>query len=414
MMVVFWVVAIVLLVGVLALILPALIRPSGTVKTDASAEKREIFRQQFDEIEQDKINGVLDASQYDIAKSEMERRLLDEVGQAGVTEVQAIQPDRRLALILIVLLPLFSVLLYLKIGSPTSILIPATSPDVVAAQPQVGHNAMAGDIEPLLNSLKSKLEKNPGDGTGWALLARSYVELRRHADAVSAYEKAVKVITDDPQLFADYADALAVVNGHKIAGKPEELVNKALKLDPNNTKSLMLAATAAFDRKDYKQAIGFWERLQKNLPVDSDILPEVKASLNEAYALSGEKKPSAQVQKAVAAAGVSGTVSLAPAMASKFDPSATVFIFARATQGMPMPLAIVRTSVKDLPYSYHLDDSTALMPDHKLSQASDVVIVARISKTGDAKPQAGDLQGASAAVKANGGLVDIEINQIVP
>lgn len=413
-MVVFWVVAIVLLGGVLAMILPALMRPNGTVKTDASAEKREIFRQQFDEIEQDKINGVLDASQYDIAKSEMERRLLDEVGQASVTEAKAIQPDRRLALILIVLLPLLSVLLYLKIGSPTSILIPATSPDVAAAQPQAGHNAMAGDIEPLLNSLKSKLEKNPGDGTGWALLARSYVELRRHADAVSAYEKAAKAIPDDPQLLADYADALAVVNGHKLAGKPEELVNKALKLDPNHTKSLMLAATAAYDRKDYKQAIGFWERLQKNLPADSDILPEVKTSLNEAYALSGEKPPSSPVQKAVSAAGVSGTVHIAPALASKIDPSATVFIFARATQGMPMPLAIVRTSAKDLPYTYHLDDSTALMPGHKLSQASEVVLVARISKTGDAKPQAGDLQGVSAAVKPNGGIVDIEINQIVP
>lgn len=413
-MVVFWVVAIVLLGGVLAMILPALMRPDGTVKTDASAEKREIFRQQFDEIEQDKINGVLDASQYDIAKSEMERRLLDEVGQAGVTEIKAIQPDRRLAIILIVLLPLVSVLLYLKIGSPTSILIPATSSDVAAAQPQAGHNAMAGDIEPLLNSLKSKLEKNPGDGTGWALLARSYVELRRHADAVSAYEKAVKAIPDDPQLLADYADALAVVNGHKLAGKPEELVNKALKLDPNHTKSLMLAATAAYDRKDYKQAIGFWERLQKNLPADSDILPEIKAALNEAYALSGEKPPSSPVQKAVLAAGVSGTVHIAPALASKIDPSATVFIFARATQGMPMPLAIVRTSAKDIPYTYHLDDSTALMPDHKLSQASEVVLVARISKTGDAKPQAGDLQGVSAAVKPNGGIVDIEINQIVP
>jgi cytochrome c-type biogenesis protein CcmH len=414
MMVVFWVVAIVLLGGVLAMILPALMRPSGTVKTDASAEKREIFRQQFDEIEQDKINGVLDASQYDIAKSEMERRLLDEVGQAGVTEIKAIQPDRRLAIILIVLLPLVSVLLYLKIGSPASIAIPATSPDVAAAQPQAGHNAMAGDIEPLLNSLKSKLEKNPGDGTGWALLARSYVELRRHADAVSAYEKAVKAIPDDPQLLADYADALAVVNGHKLAGKPEELVNKALKLDPNHTKSLMLAATAAYDRKDYKQAIGLWERLQKNLPADSDILPEVKAALNEAYALSGEKPPSLPEQKAVSAAGVSGTVHVAPTLASKIDPSATVFIFARATQGMPMPLAIVRTSAKDLPYTYHLDDSTALMPDHKLSQASEVVLVARISKTGDAKPQAGDLQGVSAAVKPNGGIVDIEINQIVP
>ncbi len=416
-MVIFWTIAIVLLIGVLALILPALLRPNGTVKTDANAEKREIFRQQFDEIEQDKINGVLDSTQYEIAKSEMQRRMLDEIGLTSMPAVQVSQPDRRLALILLVLLPLAAVVIYLKIGNPASISIPATSPDVTAAQTKIEHSAMGGDIEPLLNSLKSKLEKNPGDGTGWALLARSYVELRRHADAVLAYEKAVKSIQDDPQLLADYADALAVVNGHKLAGKPEELVNQALKLDPHHAKALMLAATAAFDRKDYKQAIKFWERLQKDLPADSDILPEVKASLNEAYALSGEKPSVSAPQKVLpsaVAATISGSVRIAPALAGKLDPTATVFIFARATQGQPMPLAIVRTTVKDLPYTYHLDDSSALMPDHKLSQASEVVLVARISKAGDAKPQAGDLQGISAAVKPNGAIVDIEINQVVP
>lgn len=414
-MVIFWAIAIVLLLGVFAFILPALLRPNGSVKTDASAEKREIFRQQFEEIEQDKINGVLDATQYEIAKSEMERRLLDEVGLTSVANIQVSKPDRRLAVILLVLLPLAAVLIYLKIGNPASIMIPATTPDAAMAQAKVEQSAMAGDIEPLLNVLKSKLEKNPGDGTGWALLARSYVEIRRHAEAVTAYEKAVKSIPDDPQLLADYADALAVVNGHNLAGKPEELVNLALKIDPHHIKSLMLAATAAFDRKDYKQAINFWERLQTDLPADSEILPEVKAALNEAYALSGNKPPLSTIQKAVpVAAGISGAVRIAPALASKLDPAATVFIFARATQGPPMPLAIVRTSAKDLPYTYHLDDSSALMPDHKLSQASEVVLVARISKTGDAKPQAGDLQGISATVKPNGGVVDIEINQVVP
>ncbi len=287
-MAMFWTIAIVLLIGVLALILPTLLRPNGTVKTDANAEKREIFRQQFDEIEQDKINGVLDASQYEIAKSEMQRRMLDEIGSINIADVQVNKPDRLLAVILLALLPLAATLIYLKIGNPASIAIPATAPSADMAQAKIERNAMVGDIEPLLNSLKSKLEKNPGDGAGWVLLARSYIELGRHADAVLAYEKAVKSIQDDPQLLADYADALAVVNGHILAGKPEELINQALKLDPHHIKSLMLAGTAAFDRKDYKQAIKFWERLQKDLPADSQILPELKAALDEAYTLSGK------------------------------------------------------------------------------------------------------------------------------
>ena len=426
-MLLFWVIVIAIILATLALILPALLKPIQAVATDAKAEKNAIFRQQFEEIEQDRSNGVLDANQYDMAKSELERRMLDEIGAIKVLSLNN-KPDRLLAAALLILLPLISIIIYNKIGSPESITIPSIvtnqMSEVATSQATAEHNAKAGDLEPLLNALKSKLEKNPGDGSGWALLARSYVELRRHAEAVPAYEKAVKMIPDDPQLLADYADALAVVNGHDLTGKPEELANQALKLDPHHTKSLLLAATAAFNRKDYNLAIKHWEQLQKDLPADSDVLPEVKASLNEVYILAGVKPPVlsentktqslVKNQKVSVAEGISGVVTLSPALVSKLDPTATVFVFARATQGPPMPLAITRTTAKELPYKYHLDDSSALMPSNKLSQASEVVVVARISKTGDAKPQAGDWQGISTAIKPSGDEVNIEINQILP
>lgn len=416
-MLVFWIIAIVLLLVVLAFMLPVLVRPANDVSADAGAEKRDVFRQQFAELEQDKLNGILDADQYQIAKNELEHRMLDEVGGVATT-IAMHNPDRRLAYVLLVAIPLVAISLYYKLGSPVSISIPAVSPDVTAVAPKAEHSAMAGDLDSLLESLKNKLEKNPGDGSGWALLARSYVELRQHAKSIPAYENAVKSIPDDPQLLADYADALAVVNGHQLAGKPEELVNQALKLDPHHVKALMLAATAAFNRKDYKQAIGFWEQLKQDLPAESEILPEVKASLNEAYALSGEKAPAEattkSTQQAPVAAGVSGVVRISPKLAEKLEPSTTVFIFARATQGAPMPLAIVRTTVSSLPYQYHLDDSSALIPTHKLSQAGEVVLVARVSKTGDAKQQAGDLQGVTAPIKPDGKTIDIEINQVLP
>jgi cytochrome c-type biogenesis protein CcmH len=149
-------------------------------------------------------------------------------------------------------------------------------------------------------------------------------------------------------------------------------------------------------------------------------LPDVKAALNEAYTVSGIKPTlqsakSHSVATAVASiAGISGTVTIAPALANKLDKNATVFVFARATQGMPMPLAIVRITAKELPYSYHLDDSTAIMPGNKLSLAKEVVVVARVSKTGDAKPQAGDMQGVSGSTKPVGDKVDIQINELVP
>ena len=368
-MLLFWVIVIAIILATLALILPALLKPIQAVATDAKAEKNAIFRQQFEEIEQDRSNGVLDANQYDMAKSELERRMLDEIGAIKVLSLNN-KPDRLLAAALLILLPLISIIIYNKIGSPESITIPSIvtnqMSEVATSQATAEHNAKAGDLEPLLNALKSKLEKNPGDGSGWALLARSYVELRRHAEAVPAYEKAVKMIPDDPQLLADYADALAVVNGHDLTGKPEELANQALKLDPHHTKSLLLAATAAFNRKDYNLAIKHWEQLQKDLPADSDVLPEVKASLNEVYILAGVKPPVlsentktqslVKNQKVSVAEGISGVVTLSPALVSKLDPTATVFVFARATQGPPMPLAITRTTAKELPYKYHLDD----------------------------------------------------------
>ena len=419
----FLAVAVVLIGVVLAMVLPALLRPQSATKADANEEKRAIFRQQFDEIEQDKLNGVLDGEQYQIAKTELERRMLDEIGSSGVVSLHT-QPDRRLALILSILIPLLAFWLYVKIGKPEVLLNPVSDAPVIADVATLEHKAMSGDIEPLLVALKDKLEKNPGNGEGWALLARSYVELKRHADAVNAYEMATKIITDDPQLYADYADALAVVNGGKLAGAPDELVNKALKLDPHHQKALMLSATAAFDRQDYKQAISLWERLQQLLPADSEMRPYVQASLNETYAVSGEK-PSANkttelstentatqaVEKLTT--GISGTVHIAPALVSQLDSSATLFVFARATQGSPMPVAIARATAKDLPYRFHLDDSSALISNNKLSQASEVVLVARISKSGDAKSQAGDLQGQTKAMKTVGEGVDIEINELV-
>jgi cytochrome c-type biogenesis protein CcmH len=407
MMLLFWVVIIAMIVVTLALILPTLLKPSKTITTDTNAEKRAIFRQQFDEIAQDKTNGILDAPQYELAKTELERRMLDEIGANNVLTINN-KPDRTLALILLILLPLASLFIYYKIGNPTAIGLPNT------AQTIEEQSARGGNVEPLLAAMNAKLAQNPIDGKGWALLARTYVELGRASDAVPAYEKAVKIIPNDAQLLADYADALAVSNGYNLAGKPTELVSQALQIDPRHIKSLLLAAAAATNRKDYKQAIIYWQSLQKELPADSEIAPKVKASLDEVYRLAGIKAPLADNGPAAQASqGVSGTVKLAPALAANIDPAATVFVYARAAQGAAMPLAIERTTAKDLPYTYHLDDSKGLMPANKLSQASEVVIVARISKTGDAKPQAGDLQGTSAAVKPNGGKVDIEINELL-
>ena len=395
-----------LLIGmVLVILIPALLRPQSTLNRDDNAQRREIFRAQFAEIEQDLASGVLDAAQYELAKTELERRMLDEVTSSPLAATVA-KPDRRLAVILVFLVPLTAFWLYVKIGNPEAIVNPT------GAAMMDGKPMTQADVEGLLASLAAKLEKNPDDGAGWALLANSYVKIGKYAEAVKAYEQATKKITDNAQLYADYADALAATNDYKLEGLPVELANQALKIDARNIKAKMLLATAAYDRQDYKEAIALWEKIITELPKEAEIIPDIKAAIAKAQSLAGETK-STSVQKVAVNAGIRGTVRLSPALTKALDANATLFVFARAAQGAPMPIAIVRASAKDLPYQFQLDDTSAIMPSNKLSQADAVVVVARISKSGDAKPISGDLQGMSAVMKPVGENVEIEINEVL-
>jgi cytochrome c-type biogenesis protein CcmH len=395
-----------LLIGmVLVILIPALLRPQSTLNRDDNAQRREIFRAQFAEIEQDLASGVLDAAQYELAKTELERRMLDEVTSSPLAATVA-KPDRRLAVILVFLVPLTAFWLYVKIGNPEAIVNPT------GAAMMDGKPMTQADVEGLLASLAAKLEKNPDDGAGWVLLGNSYVKIGKYAEAVKAYEQATKKITDNAQLYADYADALAATNDYKLEGLPVELANLALKIDARNIKAKMLLATAAYDRQDYKEAIALWEKIITELPKEAEIIPDIKAAIAKAQSLAGETK-STSVQKVAVNAGIRGTVRLSPALTKALDANATLFVFARAAQGAPMPIAIVRASAKDLPYQFQLDDTSAIMPSNKLSQADAVVVVARISKSGDAKPISGDLQGMSAVMKPVGENVEIEINEVL-
>jgi cytochrome c-type biogenesis protein CcmH len=264
--------------------------------------------------------------------------------------------------------------------------------------------------------------------------------MQRYDDASAAYAHAAALIKDDAGLLADYADALGMQQGRRIDGKALQMVEQALKIDPGHWKALAMAGSAAFERKDYRKAVAYWERLQSAVPPDSEFARSVASNLQEARELGGIKattkagtpqpsviasKPAAAtksaptpatVPTATAAAGASvrGSVSLAGALAAKAAPSDTVFIFARAAEGPRMPLAILRLQVKDLPTTFTLDDSQAMTPAMKLSNFPEVVVGARVSKSANAVPQSGDLQGFSQKMKAGGAPVKIVIDQVVP
>lgn len=382
---------------------------------DLAQANLEILRDQLAELKADLERGVIATGQFEIARSELERRVLEETSAAMPAGQAGQAGARRSAMALAVTIPLAALSIYLWIGEPAGLRNEAISGE----QPTT-----TADVEDMVTRLAERLKKNPDDAKGWALLGRSYYVMQRMDDAVAAYAKAATKISDDADLYADYADALAMSQGRNLRGKPMELVNRALAIDPTQPKALAMAGTEAFDRKDYPKAIEFWEKLLALLPADSELAKSIAGGIAEARELGGvksaqrpagkEKPGAAPAAESAAAASIGGRVMLSPAVAARAGPEETVFIVARAVNGPRIPLAVLRKRVADLPLDFALDDTLAMSPELKLSSAREVVVTARVSKTGNAIPQSGDLQGANPPVKVGASGLKIVIDSVVP
>jgi cytochrome c-type biogenesis protein CcmH len=297
-----------------------------------------------------------------------------------------------------------------------------TKPATVVTTTGIAQNVpLSPEHVEMIKALSARLAQDPNDGKGWAILARSYAVLGRYNEAVPAYEKAVNLIPNDPVMLVDYADILGVINGKNLQGKPTELIQKALLLDPGNVKGLNLMGTAAFQAGEYIHAESYWEKLLKLLPPDSPTAKQVSTSISNARTQAlktGEVKSTlsnnGEDQATGSGAQISGEVRLSPALANKVAPTDTVFVFAKAMSGPPMPIAVIRAQVKDLPQKFTLNDSMAMMPTMKLSNFKEVAIGAKISKFGNATPQSGDLRGEISSVKIGTNNVQLVIDKVVP
>ncbi len=421
----FWFIAWAMTLLVLGLLLWPLLKRQATLNDEANVKTLSVYRQQFVELQQDYKNAVLTDEQYQQSKRELERRVLEETRATEATSIVPARPvsNRAVVMAIAIVIPTVSGLLYWKLGNPVAITHPDALSLAAARGSDYDHQTTEG-LDALSERLKKKLEQNPNDGAGWALLARSYAEIGRHADAVPIYEKAMQLIPDDPQMLADYADALGMLHGRTLEGKPERLIQQALKIDPNHVKALMLAGTAAFDRKDFGKAAQYWERATANLPADAenDVRQELLSGIAEARGLAGGKAPMVRATGGAApsmkptdqAIAISGTVRLDPSLAGKSAPTDTLFVFAREMDGPPMPVSIVRATRRDLPFAFRLDDSTSPMPTRKLSDVGTVVIVARLSKSGEAVPKSGDVQGTSQPVKLGANGITVVMDREIP
>jgi cytochrome c-type biogenesis protein CcmH len=420
----FIIVAILMVAAALAWVLWPLLRPANRVSVERRVANLTIYKDQFADLDADLARGSISEDQYTEAKAELERRMLDEA-RAEKT-VQAPMPAARFktALVLAAAIPIIAGLLYARLGAPD-----AFSP--LATAPQDQHQLSGAQVEEMTAKLAARLEKEPDNVDGWVILARTYYTQRKFAEAAQAYEKLTKLLPGEAALFADYADALAMAQGRNITGKPMELVKQALAIDPNQWKALAMAGTEAFDRKDYKGAVEYWERL-KTSSAGEPIAQQIQGSIDEARRLGGlppsppeaaavaaakaPPAPATAKQEAPAAAGgnVSGTVDLASELKAKAGPNDAVYVFARPADGSKMPIAITRAQVKDLPLKFTLDDATSMSKDVKISGFQEVIVAARVSKSGSAMPASGDLEGVTKPVKVGSSGLKITVDRVLP
>lgn len=355
-----------------------------------------IYREQFAKLEQDLAEGTLSQADYAQAKAELQRRVLEDTDVAD-QQASVVSAPRKTMIGIAFAVPLVAGALYLQIGTPAAM-------DPVAMQAAAGGHGQITtpqELEQMVASLAQKLEQEPGNRKGWAMLARSYKAMGRPVEAQKAFERAGSFIDDDPEMLASYADVVAS-NAGTLAGKPTELIDQALRVDPNHPMSLWLKGTADFEQKKYPQAIATWERLVAMLQPGSDDARMLEGAINDARAKAGLP----------AGANVKGTVELDPALKARAAPDDVVMVIARRP-GTRMPLAVLRKRAAELPLQFTLDDSLSMDPNSRLSSVREIEVEARISKSGLARQEPGDLLSQAQTVKLGAEGVALRVAKVV-
>ncbi len=430
----FWIiVALMLGLGVAVLVL-VFLRQRPDITSSQREQNLLLAREKLAELDQEKAAGNLDEETYVQAKEELEAGLLEDTEVEEV--VVKVQPAsaRFAAIVVALLVPVLSIGIYMKLGSPRYLEVSGVPGAQNAAGVQNPH-AMGGDgttptMEELLAGLEERVKMAPDDSEGWFMLGRVYQSMNRFPEAAQAYEQLRKLTDNHPQALIALADTLAMVQGGKISGRPYDLVRQALDKEPNDSTALWLAGKGAVEAKDYQNAIYYWRRAEVSLADNADFVRELRkmiAQVKQAAAQAGMElddpgsavaQPGIAAQPEPVAAGstdIELSVSLDPALQDKVNPGDRLFIFAKQIEGPPMPVAAVRITAGDLPARLVMDDSAMLQQGTKLADYQQLIIAARIAKGSQPSAASGDLQSAEVTVSvAAGKAVELVIDQIVP
>ena len=387
--------AFLLLVLVLVLLLRPFIFPADSKPTSRRQMNAAIYREELDKLDMEHQTGLITAADYEISHAEMRQRLFQDTVEEDDREISG--SAKKTAIGISVFIVLLSSILYFSLGDVFRV-----------AQVNSEKPITQEGVEKMVAEFAVKMEKDPSNLKGWAMLARSYRILGRNEDAAKAYARAGDFIDSDPQLLADYADTLATIANGSFTGKPLQLVNKALKLDPSNLMALWLSGTASYSAGNYKAAVQTWEKVLQQLPPNTDEARAIQGSIAEARSKGG-----LTTMAPVAATGkeISGQIELSAELKSKVKPGDIVMVIARKP-GERMPVAILKVPAKDFPMSFALNDALAMNPSTPLSQLSEASVEVRISKTGMAKPEAGDLISSVQLIKVGSKNIRLVVNQV--
>ena len=389
--------AFLLLVLVLLLLLRPFIFPAKSKATSRRQMNATIYREELDKLEVEHQSGAITSTDYEIAHAEMRQRLFQDTIEEDDREVAG--STKKTAIGLCLFIVLLSSALYFSLG------------DVVRVAQRNSEKPVTQEgVEKMVAEFAIKMEKDPTNLKGWAMLARSYRILGRNEDAAKAYARAGNFIDSDPQLLADYADVLASNANGSFTGKPMQLINQALKLDPNNLMALWLAGTASYNSGNYKVAVQTWEKLAKQIPSDTDEARAIQGSIAEARSKGG-LATTATTLAASSGKEISGKIEISSELKSKIKPGDIVMVIARKP-GERMPVAVLKMPASNFPMSFALNDALAMNPSAPLSQLSEASIEVRISKTGMAKPEAGDLISLAQTIKVGANNVRLLVDQV--
>ena len=402
----FIIAAVIMFVIAFALILPPLFRKNFntedlSIENDANLS---IGRERLRDLKNDLRVDRIDQQQFDQARSELEQNLAQVMSEEkNSSTIKKNSPI--LALLLAITLPLLAAGIYMKTGLPEA--LDPEFENKLAAQQE------PPDVEAMITALADRLKESPEDGEGWAMLARSYVAMERFKEAQDAFKHAHKILGDDVSLLTDYADAIGRGNNSNLTGSAKPLIESALIVEPNHPKLRWLAGMLAYQEQEFEKVPGFLQPLLSQTEPGSEIHEGLKRLINEARSQSGELPAIEKEDQQTIPLYLK--VSLSENLKDKVDPEDVVFIFAKAIQGPPMPLAAAKLKVIDLPASLTLGDDMAMRPNMKISDHKMVTINARISKSGDPIAVSGDLQAKAIDVETqNSEIIELIIDQIVP